>query len=1035
MAQGQNRNSITQPSALVRRAAQSELIEAVLRLFAIVVKADHRTTPEELDYVFHFLERIDDRTGAEAWMHEFERVLAQELPLENTVTELNVQFDYEHRLLLLLKTWELLLVEAFTDAERETAGRITELLEISPADAAAIQALFDPVVVAEQPVCSRVPAPQVKHIIACSRDQPGEGIPVTDTQGVLLDFVQLGDMFFMRQRSSASKAKSAEVSIDGRSLPLRFFVRLEPNHKIRCGGCTLRQRDLLFYFRNLNVHRGERSVYLRLENGLYRLSNTPQPSAAIRVDIGGDGLLLSPLGNMRVALNGAPLVTPARVGFFDQLRIDEHEVDLRELAAAIEGRSRVESFSLEDVEYSFRDGTVGLSGVSFRSQRGELVCVIGPSGCGKSTLLNIMNGSLRPSRGRVRFGGRDLGQFPSLRDRIGYVPQDDLLFENLTVFENLYYSARLRFGGAASSVELRQRVERVIDEIRLRDKRDTCVGDPVAKLLSGGDRKPLNIGLELLADADVLLLDEPTSGLSSKDAERIIALLQSRFLEGQIIFVVAHQPGARLLAMFDKILLLDVGGTLAFYGDVPSALEYLRTEGQTIAKAVCPTCKRFEPDVILDTLLRPQLGIDGAPTTERQFQPDFWRKRFRARPPAPVRAISHSSADDQPVPSPRASTLVSQLGTLLLRDLKNKWRNPSNLITTFLGAPALGALIAWTLAPAAYLKNEKYPQFLFLSVIVALFLALSGSVVEFIRDRGVMLRESLLGVRASCYLFSKLINLTLYSAIQLVLYLFAAFALLRPEALFVHYAVYLVGIGLSATAIGLFISALPRISEKAATNLVPILLIPQILFAGSSIFPFKDMQHLPRAKSTTVPLVAQFMPSRWAYDGLLSVHAHFSRARPFEQLERPLAENLDVYRRVRDGGDPDQLVELHKRLIAAMKTAQPLLPPRIFDLGTKKLVENPLPDLIHGLSEADATEHQDKVRSIARDVRTQLNQEVEARIFDGLREEIDKHEATRRFAFFDARLPAWAVDAIILGGFTIVFCALTLLLLRLARRA
>src|SRR4029453_18493149 len=161
-----------------------------------------------------------------------------------------------------------------------------------------------------------------------SRDQPGEGIPDTDTQGVLLDFVQLGNMLFMRQRLSTSDAKSAEVSVDKRSLPLRFFVRLEPNSNIRCGGCRLRQRDLLFYFRNLNVHRGEWSVYLRLENGFYRLSNTPQPSAAIRVDIGGDGLFLSPLDNMQVALNGVPLVTPARVGFCDQLRINEHEVDL-----------------------------------------------------------------------------------------------------------------------------------------------------------------------------------------------------------------------------------------------------------------------------------------------------------------------------------------------------------------------------------------------------------------------------------------------------------------------------------------------------------------------------------------------------------------------------------------------------------------------------------------------------------------------------------------------------------------------------------
>jgi len=983
------RRILTGKTDAQRLAGSEEVVDGVLQLFVLVTGRELRTSAAELAYVRRFLERVD-AASVERFLRRFEEVRARALPRSRVVAALRTRFSYDHRLLLLLKMWELLDVRALTDAQRTTIASVAEGLEIDAADAALIALLFEPA-----PVLAPLPTAAVRFLSAGSRGAVDAGVPLPG-EGLWLDFVQLGGLVYVRQRAPAGTAALPRVLLGGRPLAPDFFTRLEPNRSLRTPGCEILYRDVMFYLRRIDATDGAAPVFLILEGAGYRIAGQPLLGSRLKIAASSAGIFVEPMMDARLEVNGGRVEGLARVGLSDRLELDRQPLHFREIAAVMEGRTSAESFGVRDVEFVFPDGSEGLDGVTFEARYGELVCVLGPSGSGKSTLLSLMNGALAPRRGAVLFGGHDLAEAPALRTRIGYVPQDDLLFENLTVEENLHFGAELRFGGRMPAAEIDRRVARVIEETRLVEQRAARVGDPLSKVLSGGERKRLNIGLELLADVDVLLLDEPTSGLSSQDAERIIQLLKRRSLAGQIVIAVAHQPSARLLAAFDRLVLLDHGGKLAFDGSVPDALAYFEEAAPELARALCAACGRFDPDALLGALETPLLGIDGMPSSERRFPPEYWQQRFRAQPAPPPPAIRHTRAPGEAAPAPRpVPGPFRRCATLLSRDWHNRWRNRSNLATTFLGAPALGGLIAWTLHAADYAHNSLYPHYLFLTVIVVLFFALSGSITEFIRDRGVMLREALLGVPSWCYLAAKLVNLTAFSLVQIVFYLGASFAVLQPEPVLVPYAGWLLLVATATTASGLFFSTLPRLSEKAATNLIPILLIPQILFAGSDVFPFERMRHMifPRSSATALddqatPPIAQWMISRWAYDGLLATHARAT----------VVSQELTLHRQLLAPGPA-----------ARTPTAAALL------LGTP------------------ARDDRDFTPGEVRALQQALGERIRATFHVQLWTEIREHQARPRITALDRRYPPAVVDALVLTGVTAAFLALGLLSLRFAR--
>lgn len=592
---------------------------------------------------------------------------------------------------------------------------------------------------------------------------------------------------------------------------------------------------------------------------------------------------------------------------------------------------RFKDFICRQITYQFQDGTRGLDDLTFEIDYGDLVAVMGPSGCGKSTLLNIINGYNKPTNGTVELNSYNLHKlYPSLRDHLGYVPQDDLLFENLTVFENLFYNGKLRYP-RKSDDEIKTLVEDVLVDIDLHEKRDILAGSPTQRTLSGGQRKRLNIGLELLSGADVYFLDEPTSGLSSKDSEKIIELLRRLSLQGKIVFVVIHQPSSKIYKMFDKTLFLDKGGKMAFFGDSMMALAYFKAHSNHIQSVVSdkqfdvitvaaerPFVEQTEPDMLLEVLEEPLRDIDGVPLPQRKYSPEYWKNRFNEYRSS-VKRITVEDSNRVPLPPGKESSFADkwrQFSTLLSRNFRNKIRDRSNLVITFFEAPilALAVSLILRLLPSAaseynLYQNDNLRVFIFLATIISMFLAMTNSVDEIIKDAAILLRERMLNIRNTAYYASKFITLFCFCLVQNTLFLAVSFPILGLKELFLPYLGFLTIVSFNGIAIGLFISALPNLSTKAAFNIVPLLLIPQIIFAGALI-PYSQMDHLKIHKDREIPEVCQFIPSRWAYEGLLTIQYSYNSFQPkadalAKQLQRAndLSDEADKAQQEKDSLD------------------------------------------------------------------------------------------------------------------------------------
>jgi ABC transport system ATP-binding/permease protein len=268
---------------------------------------------------------------------------------------------------------------------------------------------------------------------------------------------------------------------------------------------------------------------------------------------------------------------------------------------------------------------------------------MGGSGTGKSTLLGLLNGTISPSSGRLLLNGHDIHAEPAaVRGVFGFIPQDDLLFEDLTVFDNLYYAARLCLAQLPED-QIVRRVRDLLAELGQADTADLKVGSPLEKIISGGQRKRLNIALELIREPPILFVDEPTSGLSSADSELVMSLLKQQATRGRLVFVVIHQPSSKILRMCDALWVLDQGGWPIFRGSPLEALAYFRSRGGLpgAEEAICPGCGSLNPEQLFDIIEARLLDPAGSPTHEHRVAPRTWFRRYqdyeatRSAPPLP----------------------------------------------------------------------------------------------------------------------------------------------------------------------------------------------------------------------------------------------------------------------------------------------------------------------------------------------------------------------------------------------------------------
>ncbi|MFO1482020.1 MAG: ABC transporter permease [Verrucomicrobiaceae bacterium] len=589
-----------------------------------------------------------------------------------------------------------------------------------------------------------------------------------------------------------------------------------------------------------------------------------------------------------------------------------------------EERNTVRQIEVRELSHRFDGRDTAQDGVSFIARRGEMICVMGPSGCGKSTLLRILGGQLKPRGGEVLMNGLALYEnLHNLTPYIAYIPQEDAFDPLLKVQENLDFSVAVRCPHLKTE-DRRKRVDAKLAELGLADLRNRLAGTPQQKFLSGGERKRLNAGLDMIGISDVYLFDEPTSGLSSKDSEHVLEIIRS-LARNKIVIISIHQPSSRLLKMFDKALLLDRGGKMAYFGTPHDMLEYFwrvyHDETGQAGDAAAKPPDSLTPDFVFDVLETPLRDIsgdiihersaDGHLVAARRFPPNFWRDAYQRHlimesmarqqlAPGSTNLISRPKRDEsqsasrmRSVPKPPKHTFREEgilFVTMLKRAFLSKLRNRTNLLTTLLEAP----LLAWLISTVLKYSEEAHytfatafhiPTYLFMSLVVAMFLGLTNSADEIIRDRHTLNRERNHNLRTFYYICGKITALATFAFFQCVIYLMIGNWVLEIRDMFLIHLWWMFLTALTGACLGLFISSIVG-DNRTAVNAIPLILIPQIILGGALI-KYEEMNKnldlvysvgrwLRKAGSDEesasklkVPFICQFMPLRWSYEGVI----------------------------------------------------------------------------------------------------------------------------------------------------------------------
>ncbi|MBI4955200.1 MAG: ATP-binding cassette domain-containing protein [Myxococcales bacterium] len=545
-----------------------------------------------------------------------------------------------------------------------------------------------------------------------------------------------------------------------------------------------------------------------------------------------------------------------------------------------------------------------LDNISFKALPGDMIALMGPSGAGKTTLLMTLNGYMPPTSGMVRINGEDLYNiYDTLRGSIGYVPQDDLVHPELTVFEAVRYSAKFRLPPDYSSEEIDQRVMQTIKDLGLEGVANLQIGAPEKKTLSGGQRKRVNIALELVTDPVILYLDEPTSGLASDDAASLIHLLHDLAkATGKTIIMTIHQPAKDEFEKFNMALILGYGGVPMFFGPTsPDAYRFfgnfaLRSRPGAVIdnprdmfaviterekpifeqlKAQNPNAERHEARYQAALQWRQEYYQDSNP---------IYRRMYSGR-----RAVGTGDGA-RAIPERRPST-KGQFRLLLSRYFKTKVRDVGGTVIMFAQAPIIGILLAavfggqqaaapaWCLGALQEVRDKYKDQMkgggeiilqqtqdhtgaLFFLVVAAIWFGTSNAAREIVRERSIYLRERMVTLGLFNYVMSKFVLLALFCVVQCTLLLSIVFFALKFSGGMQAFALELAALtatAIVAVAIGLLLSTIVQSSE-AAMALTPIALIPQVVLGGLMV------------PATTIPKLAFLMygiPARWGFEAVV----------------------------------------------------------------------------------------------------------------------------------------------------------------------
>jgi len=534
-------------------------------------------------------------------------------------------------------------------------------------------------------------------------------------------------------------------------------------------------------------------------------------------------------------------------------------------------------FIAKDIEFRFKNSENGIQKFSFSEESGNLMGIMGGSGVGKSTLLNVLNGTLPLNSGKITINGYDIyTEKNKIEGVIGFVPQDDLLIEELTVYQNLYYNAKLVFSNS-SEEEIEADINKVLLDLDLEEIKELKVGNSLNKFISGGQRKRLNIALELIREPSILIVDEPTSGLSSQDSETVMTLLKEQTIKGKLVIVNIHQPSSDIYKLFDSLLILDKGGYPVYMGNPIDAVVYFKTASNHVNASVsdCETCGNVNAEQALQILEDKMVNEYGKYTRNRKRTPKEWYKMYLEKIDSKIKIQEVSEKIPLPNNKFKIPNIFNQFKIFSIRNILSKFTNKQYLLINFLEAPLLALILAYFTKyisgtddnPNMYLfsENENIPAYLFMAVVVGLFIGLTVSAEEIIKDRRILKRESFLNLSWISYLNSKIIVLFALSAIQTISFVVVGNLVLEIQGMWFYYFIILFSTMAAANLIGLNISsALNSVVTIYIT--IPFIIVPQLLFSGVMVSFSKLNKDV--ASVEYVPVVGDLMLSRWAYEAI-----------------------------------------------------------------------------------------------------------------------------------------------------------------------
>jgi ABC-type multidrug transport system ATPase subunit/predicted component of type VI protein secretion system len=540
-------------------------------------------------------------------------------------------------------------------------------------------------------------------------------------------------------------------------------------------------------------------------------------------------------------------------------------------------KTRIDSVNItKEVKNRSGGGMIKLlDSVSLSILPNEFVGLLGPSGAGKSTFMDALNGMRPASGGSVLINNLDLYEhLDSLKQSIGYVPQDDIIHRELTVYRTLYYVAKLRLSGDVSKSEINQIVDEVMDVTGLSERRNV----PVSQL-SGGQRKRVSIAVELITKPSVIYLDEPTSGLDPATEEKIMKLFRQIAESGRTVILTTH--AMENVKLFDKIVLL-MRGKLAFYGKPDEALKHLGAESfkELYDKLEDPIEKR--------------MGSGGNIHQVTEQVAEEWKQKFIQTPQykknvhEPLKQLG--TLQSQGVQKKSRLGIfgsIRQFMTLSRRYWEVLFRDKLNLFILFAQAPIIAILVFFVMG-----ENQPRDFAYFVLSLVAVWFGTSVSAREIIRERAVYNRERMVNLGLLPYVGSKIFILGIIVGVQCLM-LFIPLKLLdliglmpMPGELLgipqLWVMLVTAGVGI---ALGLLISSLVKTSEMA-TSLVPLILIPQILFSG--------LVGVPTGINKVAGLI---MPATWSFDAM-------KRFSTLDTLEEEGAKNgRGLFKTIEDDND------------------------------------------------------------------------------------------------------------------------------------